>query len=87
MHIAQPLHKYLSGEGASKKNQCETLTAFDMLTKACLEAPILSFTDFIKPFLLETDVSKQGLGPLLSHKQSDGQHHSVANASWSLNCS
>ena len=77
MCITQPLHKHLSGEGASKKGKCVTLTedvlgAFEILKKACLEAPVLSFADFNKLFLLENDVSKQGLGAVLSQKQSDG---------------
>ena len=58
--------------------------AFKMLKKACLEAPVLAFADFIKPFLLETDASKLGLGAVLSQKQPDGQYHPVAYVSWSL---
>ena len=49
-----------------------------MLKKACLEAPVLAFTDFNKPFLLETNASKLGLGVVLLQKQSDGQYHPVA---------
>ena len=58
--------------------------AFKMLTKACLEAPVLAFADFDKPFLLETDVSKLGLGAVLSQKQPYSQYHPVTYASWSL---
>ena len=58
--------------------------AFEMLNKACLEAPVLAFDDFDKPFLLETDSSKLGLGVVLSQKQLDGQDHPVAYASQSL---
>ena len=66
-HMAQPLHEHLSREGAGKKNEWVTLTsdaqvAFEMLKKACLEAPVLAFADFDKPFLLETNASKLGLG-------------------------
>ena len=91
-HIVQPLHKHLSGEGASKKNEWITLTeealnAFEMLKKACLEASVLAFADFNKPFLLETDASKIGLGAVLSQKQTDGQYHPVAYARWSLTMS
>ena len=71
--MAQPLHEYLSGEGAGKKKQWVTLTsdvqvAFEMLKKACLEAPVLAFADFDKPFLLETDASKLGVGMVLLQK-------------------
>ena len=58
MHIVQPLHEHLSGEGASKKNKQvalteEVLSAFEMFKEACLKAPMLAFANFNKPFLLE----------------------------------
>ena len=82
-HIAQPLHKHLSEEGSSKKNEWVTLTeeamgAYEKLKKACLEVPVLAFADFNKPFLMETYVSKLGLGAVLSQKQTDTQYHPVA---------
>ena len=46
--------------------------------------PVLVFPDFDKPFLLETDASKEGLGAVLSQKQSDGWYHPVAFGSHSL---
>ena len=55
-----------------------------MLKKACLEVPVLNFADFNKPFLLETDASKLGLGAVLSQKQTDGCYHPVAYASQSV---
>ena len=45
------------------------LGAFEILKKTCLEAPVLAFADFNKPFLFETDASKLGLGAVLSQKQ------------------
>ena len=74
---AQPLHEHKSGEGAGKMNECVMLTynmqaAFETLKKACLEAPVLAFPYFNKPFLLETDASKLRLGAVLSQKQPDG---------------
>ena len=47
-------------------------------------APVLVFTDFEKPFLLETDASKEGLGAVLSQKQSDRRYHPIAFGSHSL---
>ena len=46
--------------------------------------PVLVFPDFEKPFLLETDASKEGLGAVLSQKQSDGWYHPIAFGSHSL---
>ena len=87
--IAQPLHEHLSEAGASKKNENITLRedmvgAFKTLKKAFLKTPVMAFADFNKPFLLETDASKLGLGVVLSQKQTDGQYHLVAYASCSL---
>ena len=87
--IAQPLHEHLSGEGVCKKTvqfmlTAETKDTFETHKKACLKAPVLAFADFDKPFLLETNASKLGLGTVLSPKQTDGQYHLVEYASWSL---
>ena len=87
--VAQPLHDHLSGDCAGKKNEWVMLTsdmqvAFEMLKKACLETPVLAFANFDKPFLLETNASKLGLGMVLSQKHPDGWCHSVVYVSWSL---
>ena len=85
----QPLHEHLCREGASKKSEQVTLTsdmqtAFEMLMKACLEAPMVAFANFNKPFLFKTDAGKSGLGVVLSQKLPDGWYHPVAYASQSL---
>ena len=59
----------------------EAQDAFETLMKACLKTPVLAFANFNKPFLLETNASKLGLGAVLSPKQTDGQYHPVAYAS------
>ena len=46
--------------------------------------PVLAFPDFDKPFLLEMDASKEGLGVVLSQKQSDRCYHPVTFRSCSL---
>ena len=50
----------------------------------CLTAPVLVFTDFKKPFLLETDAWIEGLGAVLSQKQDDDRYHPVTYASRGL---
>ena len=65
--IAVPLYDLTSGDNKDKKSEHvdlspEALEAFDRLKAACLQAPILAFPDFGKPFLLETDASGKGLG-------------------------
>ena len=63
----------------------EALEAFQRLKAACLQAPILAFPNFDKPFLLETDASGKGLRAVLSQKQADGCYHPIAYASRIMN--
>ena len=70
--ITAPLYDLISGDNSGKKKESVQLTpeaenAFQVLKEACLQAPILSFPDFTKPFLLETDASGKGLGQF-SHR-------------------
>ena len=88
--IAVPLYDLTSGDNKDKKSEHvdlspEALEAFDCLKAACLQAPILAFPDFDKPFLLETDASRRDLGAVLSQKQADGQYHPIAYASRVMN--
>ena len=88
--IAAPLYDLTSDDNKDKKLEHidlspKVLEAFDRLKAACLQAPILAFPDFDKPFLLETDASGRGLGAVLSQKQADGQYHPIAYASRVMN--
>ena len=88
--IAAPLYELTSGNNKDKKSEHVDLSpeareAFDHLKAACLQAPILSFPDFNKPFLLEMDASGRGLGAVLSQKQADGRYHPIAYASRVMN--
>ena len=88
--IAVPLYDLTSGDNKDKKSENidlspEALEAFDHLKAACLQAPILAFPDFDKPFLLETDASRKGLGAVLSQKQAGGWYHPIAYASCVMN--
>ena len=49
-----------------------------------MQAPALAFPDFKKPFLLETDASRKGLGAILLQKQDDGHYYPIAFASQAL---
>ena len=55
-----------------------------MLKEKISSAPVLVFPDFDKPFLLETDASKEGLEVVLSQKQDDGRCHPVVFGSRTL---
>ena len=88
--IAAPLYDLTSGDNKDKKLEHidlspEALEAFDHLKAACLQAPILAFPDFNRPFLLETDASRKGLGAVLSQKQADGWYHPITYASHVMN--
>ena len=85
-----PLYDLTSSDNKDKKSEHvdlspEALEAFDHLKAACLQAPILAFLDFNRPFILETDASGKGIGAVLSQKQADGQYHPIAYASCVMN--
>ena len=87
--IAKPLNDLLEGKASKLKNEeleltPEALQAFKDLKKKCMTAPVLVFTDFKKPFRLETDATKEGLGAVLLQESDDGQYHPVAFASHEL---
>ena len=88
-NITKLLNNLLSGIN-SKLKSCfvqlplAAVIAFQELKLKCITVPVLAFTDFYKPFLLETDASGDGLGAVLSQKQEDGHYHPVAYASHGL---
>ena len=87
--IAKPLNDLLEGEASKLKAEevelpLDALKAFEELKLRCMTAPVLVFADFKKPFRLETDASKEGLGAVLLQESDDGQYHPVAFASHEL---
>ena len=86
-HLACALYDLLGDE---VKMGPVTLTpeaeeAVRVLKERISSAPVLVFPDFDKPFLLETDASKEGHGAVLSQKQEDGCYHPVAFGSRTFN--
>ena len=59
----------------------EALGAFEELKMRCMMVPVLAFADFKKPFWLETDTLKEGLGAVLLQESGNGLFHLVAFAS------
>ena len=72
--IAQPLH-CLTRKGAifSWTEQCQG--AFEQLKMRLATSPVLCYPTVGKAFTLETDVSKAGLGAVLSQIQADNKEH------------
>lgn len=67
--IAKPLNQLLSGTGRPRGRGSPTIewssecgAAFQKLKQELLQAPILAYADFTKPFVLYTDASNLGLG-------------------------
>ena len=72
-NIAKPLNDLLSGTN-SKLKSCfvrlppAAVVAFQELKLKCMTVPVLTFADFHKPFLLETDTSGDWVWVLSCHK-------------------
>ena len=82
----KPWNDLLKGEASKLKNEDlvltpEALATFEELKMSCMMAPMLAFADFEKPFRLETDASKEGLGAVLLQEAANGQFHPVVFAS------
>ena len=46
-----------------------------------MSVPVMGYPDFIKPFVLDTDASLQGLGAILSQKDENGKIKVIAYGS------
>ena len=79
-NIARPPYDVLGKEVKMGPVQLppEAWEAVRILKDKIQSTPMLVFPDFDIPFLLETNVSKNGLGVVLSQKQDNGHYHPVA---------
>ena len=87
--IAKMLNDLLGCGNSKLKNHPVSLTAATeealyTLKKKCTTAPVLAFADLKRPFLLETDASKYGLGAVLQQVQEDRKYHPIVYASHTL---
>ena len=71
---APPLHQLLA-KGITFDWTPEYQQALKDLKGKLVSSPALTFPNFDKSFMLETDASIQGLGAVLSQKQADGKFH------------
>ena len=88
-HLASPLNNHLEGDVAKLKAHKVVLSqkakeAFNLLKQALMQAPVLKFADYSKPFVLEMDASSNGLGPVLLQEGEDRKLHPIAYGSHSL---
>lgn len=81
--IAKPLHK-LTEKGVDFLWSDECSKAFEDLKAALQREPVLAYPDFRKPYVLDTDASKDGLGAVLSQVKEDGREHVIAYYSRTL---
>ena len=80
--ICRPLYQ-LTEKNAPFRWTSECDNAFCELKQLLTSAPVLSYPDFSKPFILDTDASNVGIGAVLSQNH-NGMEHVVAYASKSL---
>ena len=85
-HMARPLYDILGKEVKMGLVQLplEAWEAVRILKNKIQTGPVLVFPEYDKPFLLETDASKEGLGVVLCQKQDDGHYHPIIFGSHSL---
>lgn len=81
--IAAPLHK-LTQKGLKFVWSSQCQEAFDMLKLLLTSAPVLSFPEKSRVFILDTDASDVGIGATISQVGDDGQEHPVSFASKAL---
>lgn len=88
--VAAPLHELLRGKSGQERRSSSLVTwtnqqqcSFEQLKASLIEAPLLAYPDYEKPFQVYTDASHQGLGAVLSQMQ-DGRERVIAYASRGL---
>ena len=78
--IARPLHK-LTEHKATFKWTRECQDSLEALKRKLVTSPVLTYPDYSKPFILDTDASDTGIGAVLSQVDDNGDERVVAYAS------
>ena len=78
--IAKPLQQ-LTEKNSIFEWTVECQCAFDELRACLISPPVLSYPDYSRRFILDTDASDVGIGAVLSQVREDGSEGVVANAS------
>lgn len=78
--IAAPLHEATSKNVRYSWDERKQ-QAFEKLKEALISPPVLSYPDFEKPFIVETDASKVAVGAVLCQRGEDGKVHPIEYAS------
>ena len=81
--IARPLQQLRCRNAHFVWSQ-ECQQAFGELQQRLITTPVLSYPDFIRRFVLETDAAVVGIGAVLGQRQNDNKVHPVAYASRAL---
>ena len=76
--IVRPLNNHLESNASKLKAHKVVLShkakeVFNLLKQVTINAPILEFADYSKPFKLETNASSDGLGVVLLQEGKDGK--------------
>ena len=74
--IAKPLYE-LTSAYTTPFNELppKAMAAFEKLKELMVSPPVLAYPNFKKPFYIETDSSKHGLGAVLLQKDDNGKVH------------
>ena len=81
--IAGPLQR-LTEKNSNFEWTIECQHAFDKLRACLVSSPVLSYPDYSRRFVLDTDASDTGIGAVLSQVKDDGSEVVTAYASRSL---
>ena len=81
--IAKPLFDLLK-QDVKFEWTLDCQNAFESLRDAMITAPVLIHPDLNKPYIINTDSSKKGLGYVLCQKGEDGLEHPIAYGGRSL---